>query len=67
MELLFLMTTLSPRQQQVAERVAQGKREHEIAAELGIAVNTVKVHKSIIYRKLGVRNAVELTLALRAA
>lgn len=67
MERLFLMTTLSPRQQQVAERVAQGKRETEIAAELGIAVNTVKVHKSIIYRKLGVRNAVELTLALQRA
>ena len=63
------MTTpcLSRRQQQVADLVAQGKRETEIAAELGIAVNTVKVHKSIIYRKLGVRNAVELTLALQRA
>lgn len=58
---------LSPRQQQVADLVAQGKRETEIAEALGISFHTVKVHKSLIYRKLGVRNAVELTLALRAA
>ena len=64
---MLAMTELSPRQQQVADRVAQGKREQEIADDLGIKLNTVKVHKSIIYRKLGVRNAVELTLALQRA
>lgn len=58
---------LSPRQRQVCELVATGKTEDEIAAALGISKHTVKVHKTIAYRKLGVRNAVELTLALNRA
>lgn len=56
---------LSTRQREVCERVAAGMTEREIGEALGIAKNTVKVHKTIAYRKLGVRNAVELTLALR--
>ena len=56
---------LSTRQRQVCELVAQGKRESEIAEALGISIHTVKVHKGYAYRKLGVRNAVELTLALQ--
>ena len=59
------MITLSPRQQQVAALVAAGLTEVEIGARLGITRDTVKNHKTIAYRKLGVRNAVELTLALR--
>lgn len=56
---------LSTRQKEVCELVAQGKREQEIADTLGISIHTVKVHKSYAYRKLGVRNAVELTNALK--
>lgn len=55
---------LSTRQLQVCELVALGKTEQEIGAALGISHHTVKVHKSIAYRKLGVRNAVELTRSI---
>ena len=58
------MMQLSSRQKEVCELVAQGKTEAEIGAALGISHHTVKVHKSIAYRKLGVRNAVELTRSL---
>lgn len=61
------MTTLAPRQREIADLVAEGLTEAEIGARLGITRNTVKNHKTIVYRKLGVRNAVELTLALEAA
>jgi len=54
------MDVLTDRQKEVCELVAQGKREAEIASLLGISKSTVKVHKQIAYRKLGVRNAVEL-------
>ena len=61
------MTTLAPRQREIADLVAEGLTEAEIGRRLGITRNTVKNHKTIVYRKLGVRNAVELTLALEAA
>ena len=55
---------LTPRQREIAELVAEGKREQEIADALGVKLQTVKNHKQRIYRKLIVRNAVELTNAL---
>ena len=55
---------LTPRQQEIAERVAKGMQANEIAADLGISTQAVKNHKGRIYDKLGVRNAVELTLVL---
>jgi len=61
------MNELAPRQREIAGLVAIGLTEAEIGARLGITRNTVKNHKTIVYRKLGVRNAVELTLALEAA
>jgi len=61
------MNELAPRQREIAGLVAIGLTEAEIAERLGITRNTVKNHKTIVYRKLGVRNAVELTLALEAA
>lgn len=61
------MHELPPRQAQIAGLVAIGLTEAEIGRRLGITRNTVKNHKTIVYRKLGVRNAVELTLALREA
>ena len=52
---------LSPRQKQIAVLIAEGKTNREIAEILGIDVSTVDTHRSGIYRKLSVRNAVELT------
>jgi two-component system nitrate/nitrite response regulator NarL len=54
-------TTLSPRERDVAERVARGARNKEIAWELGLAEGTVKLHISRAFRKLGVSNRVGLS------
>jgi DNA-binding NarL/FixJ family response regulator len=58
---------LTERQQQIAELVARGLQVAEIAEHLSLAEQTVKNHKRRIYRKLGVRNAVEMTRLLQEA
>ena len=47
---------LSPREREVLERAAFGRSNGQIAAELGVTVNTVKFHLASIFRKLGVAN-----------
>lgn len=54
------MTTLSKRQQDVCDYVVMGWGSKEIARQLGISKRTVESHREIIYRKLQVRNVVEL-------
>jgi len=56
---------LSPRERQVAQWVAVGARNKEIAWQLGISEGTVKLHLFHAYQKLGVGNRVGLVLALR--
>ncbi|MGD0537914.1 MAG: LuxR C-terminal-related transcriptional regulator [Verrucomicrobiota bacterium] len=46
-------TTLSPRQQQMVELVAQGVSNAKIAAKLGIAPATVRRHLADIHRRTG--------------
>jgi DNA-binding CsgD family transcriptional regulator len=60
------MPDLTARQREIATLVAEGLTEREIAARLGLAYYTVRNHKQAIYRKLGVRNAVEMTRHLAA-
>jgi DNA-binding NarL/FixJ family response regulator len=57
---------ISARELQVVELIAQGRRNKEIAAELGITEETVQVHLRHLFTKLGVndRTAV-LTVAMR--
>jgi two-component system response regulator TtrR len=55
---------LSPQQRRVAELLAEGLREQEIADRLGLAKSTVKAHKQIVYLKLDARNAVDVARAL---
>jgi two-component system NarL family response regulator len=52
---------LSAREKQVATRVAQGQTSIQIADALFIAPSTVEVHRRNIMRKLGLRNAADLT------
>lgn len=54
-----LAEPLSEREREVLIRLAQGRSNKEIAAELVIAVGTVKTHVNNIYRKLGAKNRVE--------
>lgn len=57
------LDALSPREQEVLRSLAQGYRNKEIAAQLGVSVGTVKTHLSHIFRKLEVddRTAAVLT------
>jgi DNA-binding CsgD family transcriptional regulator len=53
-------TTLSARQIDVLEGIIDGKSRKEIAADLFLSENTVKMHTSSLYRVLGVNNRDEL-------
>jgi DNA-binding NarL/FixJ family response regulator len=53
---------VSQRQQQIIELVAQGLKNCEIGAELGICAHVVRNYISAIYDKVGVSNRVELAL-----
>ena len=53
---------LSPREEEVLRYVATGLRNAEVAEKLAISEETVKTHLNRIFRKLGVRDRVELAL-----
>jgi DNA-binding NarL/FixJ family response regulator len=53
---------LTPREQQVAELVAKGMKNREIAETLNIATGTVKIHLMHIFEKTGIRDRFELAL-----
>ncbi len=53
---------LSDREVEVLQLVGQGKSNKEIAVDLGISVNTVKVHIGNIFQKIEVTSRTEATL-----
>ena len=53
---------LTVRERQVAEAVARGLRNKQIAEELGISAETVKRHLASIYGKLAVRGRLALAI-----
>jgi len=53
---------LSPREEEVVRYVALGLRNAEVGEKLSISEDTVKTHLNRIFRKLGVRDRVELVL-----
>ncbi|MBP1607182.1 MAG: uvrY [Acidobacteria bacterium] len=55
-------TRLSQREIQVLRLIAVGKSNREIAALLGVSVNTVAVHRTNLMSTLGVHKAAELVL-----
>jgi DNA-binding CsgD family transcriptional regulator/tetratricopeptide (TPR) repeat protein len=55
---------LTPRQEDVARRLAQGMTYQQIAQDLRIAVRTVNAHVETVYAKLGVHKATALTKRL---
>lgn len=52
--------TLTNREREIFRAAATGRRPDEIARDMAISPNTAKNHLKAIYRKLGVRSAVEL-------
>lgn len=61
------LASLSVREAQIARLVSKGLQNLQIAAELGIAERTVKLHRMHMMRKLGVSNVIELIRMLDAA
>lgn len=59
-EILRRLNVLSAREREVMEHVVRGRLNKQIAADLGIAEKTVKVHRSRVMSKMGVRSVAEL-------
>ena len=51
---------LTPREREVLSQVLNGRRNKQIATELGIDERSVKRHRTNLTRKLGVKSAAEL-------
>ena len=61
------LATLTPREREVLSHVVSGKRNWQIAADLGIVEKTIKVHRAHLMAKLEVQSLAELVkLAERA-
>jgi DNA-binding NarL/FixJ family response regulator len=57
---------LTERQREVLMRLSQGLSNKQIARDLGLSENTVKVHVAAILRALGASNRTEAALQARA-
>lgn len=54
------LAALTTREREVFDRIVAGRRNREIADELGIGLRTVKAHRAQLMDKLGVHTAAEL-------
>lgn len=61
------LAALTERETEVAEAVARGLSNQDIAAELFMSVGTVKTHIGHLFDKLGVDNRVQVALLVRDA
>lgn len=61
-EALNKFEMLTPRQREVAVMLANGRRNKEVAASLGMSERTVEVHRANILRTLGVNGAAQLAV-----
>lgn len=61
------LTTLTERERDVAEGVARGLSNADIAAELHMGVPTVKTHVGRLFTKLGVENRVQVAILVHDA
>jgi DNA-binding CsgD family transcriptional regulator len=53
--------SLSPTERRIADLVAEGRTNREVADALFVSVKTVEANLSRVYHKLGVRSRTELT------
>jgi FixJ family two-component response regulator len=66
-EVLARVARLSPRELEVMKRVIRGSLNKQIAAELGIAEKTVKVHRGEVMEKMAAGSVAELVRLCDAA
>ncbi len=65
LEKLFKKYDISKREKEIVELLLEGKSNREIAEALFISGNTVKTHVKNIYRKLEVKNRVQLVYMVK--
>jgi FixJ family two-component response regulator len=58
--ILGRIATLTPRERQVFEKVAAGRLNKQIAAELGTVEKTIKVHRARVMQKLHATSLIQL-------
>lgn len=59
-----LTPALTPREHQIAQAIANGRSNRDIASQLGITEQTVKNHLTNIFGKVGVGSRLQLALVL---
>lgn len=62
-----LLDTLTPRERELVPYLLTGRINKQIAADLGVVEKTIKIHRSRVMQKLGVRSPVELLRFLERA
>lgn len=60
-----LLDNLTNREKEIATSISEGKTNKAIADKLNISPNTVKIHISSIFEKLGIKNRVTLAILLK--
>jgi two-component system nitrate/nitrite response regulator NarL len=60
------LASLSPREREIVEAIAEGRSNKVIARDLGIAETTVKIHVQHILRKLGLTSRVQAAVLVSA-
>lgn len=63
-DLESVLSSLTPREREIVAFVAAGRPNKVIAIDLGISLRTVEAHRSRIFAKLHVRNAMQLACRL---
>ena len=58
------LSALTTREIQIANAVAEGRGNRDIANQLGITEQTVKNHLTSIYEKVGVQSRLQLALTM---
>ena len=61
------LKTLTPREHEVLSQVVSGRRNREIASELGITIRTVKEHRGRVMEKMEANSLAELVTMIVTA
>jgi len=55
-----VVRTLTPREREIVQMLAEGKSNKEVATGLSISIKTVETHRAAVMRKLDINSIVEL-------